>query len=75
MSVISLQNVNIYQRQNKILSNVNFEINEGEFVYLIGRTGSGKSSLLQTLYADLWLVEGTGVIAGVEAFGDTLFET
>lgn len=64
MKVISLSNVNIYQRQNLILSNVNFEINEGEFVYLIGRTGSGKSSLLQTLYADLWLVEGTGVIAG-----------
>jgi len=64
MSVISLQNVNIYQREQLILSNVNFEIQEGEFVYLIGRTGSGKSSLLQTLYADLWLVEGTAVVAG-----------
>lgn len=63
MSVISLQNVNIYQREQLILSNVNFEIQEGEFVYLIGRTGSGKSSLLQTLYADLWLVEGTATVA------------
>jgi cell division transport system ATP-binding protein len=64
--VISLQNSYIYQRDQLVLSAVNFTIHEGEFVYLIGRTGSGKSSVLQTLYADLWLEKGTGVVAGYE---------
>ena len=49
-----------------VLSDVNFSVQKGEFVYLIGRTGSGKSSLLQTLYADLWLEKGTGVVGGFE---------
>lgn len=65
-SVISLQNAFIYQRDQLVLSDVNFSIQKGEFVYLIGRTGSGKSSLLQTLYADLWLEKGTGVVGGFE---------
>lgn len=64
--VISLQNAYIYQRDQLVLSAVNFVIHKGEFVYLIGRTGSGKSSVLQTLYADLWLEKGTGVVAGFE---------
>ena len=66
MEVISLQNAFIYQRDQLVLSDVNFSIQKGEFVYLIGRTGSGKSSLLQTLYADLWLEKGTGVVGGFE---------
>ena len=45
-SIIELENANIYQRDNIILSNVTFSIGKGEFVYLIGKTGSGKSSLL-----------------------------
>ncbi len=65
-SVISLQNAFIFQRDLLILSDVNFSIQKGEFVYLIGRTGSGKSSLLQTLYADLWLEKGTGIVSGYE---------
>lgn len=66
MEVISLQNAFIYQREQLILSDVNFSIQKGEFVYLIGRTGSGKSSLLQTLYADLWLEKGLGTVSGFE---------
>lgn len=59
-STISLQNAQIYQGTSIILSNVNFEVKKGEFVYLIGKTGSGKSSLLKTLYGDLPLKEGEG---------------
>ena len=64
MNTISLKNASIYQHERCILKNVNFEIGEGEFVYLIGKTGSGKSSLLKTLYADLPAKEGEIKIAG-----------
>ncbi len=57
-TVLFLRNVNIYQDKNLILSDINLEINHGEFLYIIGKTGSGKSSLLKTLYADLPLTEG-----------------
>ncbi len=57
-TILSVQNVNIYQEEVQILEDVSFEIHKGEFVYLLGRTGSGKSSLLKTLYADLALQEG-----------------
>ncbi len=65
-SVITLQNADIYQKDKLVLSDVNFSIEEGEFVYLIGKTGSGKSSLLKTLYADLWLEKGSGTVAGFQ---------
>ena len=52
-TIIELKNATIYQRDNIVLSDVTFSIGKGEFVYLIGRTGSGKSSLLKTLYAEL----------------------
>lgn len=61
--VVSLRDVAVYQDVNTVLSNVNFDIEKGEFVYLVGRTGSGKSSLLKTLYGDLPLLTGTGAIA------------
>lgn len=61
-SVLSLKNVSIHQEGKTILSDVNLEVNHGEFIYLIGKTGSGKSSLLKTLYADLPLLEGEGKI-------------
>jgi len=64
--VILLRDAIIYQNQNPVLNNVNLSITEGEFVYLIGRTGTGKSSLLKTLYADLPLKTGTGIIAGFD---------
>ncbi len=60
--VLSLKNVSIYQDKKVILSNVNLEVNHGEFIYIIGKTGTGKSSFLKTLYADLPLTEGEGHI-------------
>jgi len=63
-SIVSLRQANIYQGKNLILSDVNFEVQKGEFIYMIGKTGSGKSSLLKTLYGDLYLKEGEGNVAG-----------
>lgn len=56
--LIDCQNVSIYQADKCVLQNINFHIDEGEFAYLIGKVGSGKSSLLKTLYCELDLVEG-----------------
>lgn len=56
--LIDYQNVSIYQADKCVLQNINFHIDEGEFAYLIGKVGSGKSSLLKTLYCELDLVEG-----------------
>lgn len=64
--IIELANANIYQRDNIILSNVTFSIGRGDFVYLIGKTGSGKSSLLRTLYAELPSYEGIVNVAGFD---------
>jgi cell division transport system ATP-binding protein len=65
-NVLSLQNVNIYQDANPILTNVNLRVNHGEFLYIIGKTGAGKSSFMKTLYADLPLTEGEGHIVGYD---------
>ncbi|MDA3614953.1 cell division ATP-binding protein FtsE [Polluticaenibacter yanchengensis] len=65
-AVIKLENVNIYQGANLVLRDVNLQVNKGEFVYLVGKTGTGKSSLLKTLYGDLPLKEGTGHVAGFD---------
>jgi len=62
--IIELRNVNIYQSNSLILQDVNIVINRGEFVYLVGKTGTGKSSLLKTLYGDLTLKEGEGTVVG-----------
>jgi cell division transport system ATP-binding protein len=59
-NIIELTNASIYQRDNLVLSEVDFSLKKGEFLYLIGRTGSGKSSLLKTLYGELPLKEGEG---------------
>nr|WP_321245831.1 ATP-binding cassette domain-containing protein [uncultured Psychroserpens sp.] len=59
-TVLQLKNVSIYQGDSMVLSDVNFEMNKGDFVYLIGKTGSGKSSFMKTLYGDLQLTEGEG---------------
>ena len=64
--IISLQGANIYQGANLVLQNVNFEIHKGEFVYLVGKTGTGKSSLLKTLYGELPFREGTGTVVGFD---------
>lgn len=60
--IVSLKNVSIYQEKNMVLQNVNLEVHRGDFIYIIGKTGSGKSSLMKTLYGDLPLTEGEGEI-------------
>ena len=60
--ILFLRNVTIYQENKVILSNINLEVHHGEFLYIIGKTGSGKSSFMKTLYADLPLVEGQASI-------------
>ena len=60
--VLFLRDVSIYQGNRVILSNINLEVNHGEFLYIIGKTGSGKSSFMRTLYADLPLTEGQGSV-------------
>ncbi len=62
--IVELKHANIYQGDNLILQDVNITVNKGEFVYLVGKTGTGKSSLLKTLYGDLPLNEGEGQVAG-----------
>lgn len=65
-SVLSLKNTSIFYQKNIILDSVNLDVKRGEFVYLIGKTGSGKSSLLKTLYGDLKLNNGEGEIVGYD---------
>src|SRR5437868_471257 len=60
--IIELTHVNIYQGNNLVLQDVNLTVNKGEFVYLVGKTGTGKSSLLKTLYGELPLTEGEGTV-------------
>jgi cell division transport system ATP-binding protein len=64
--VLHLKNASIYQRENLILSEVNISVEKGEFVYLIGKTGTGKSSFMKTLYGDLPLTKGEGSIVGYD---------
>jgi cell division transport system ATP-binding protein len=65
-TVISLEHADIFQEKNLVLHQVDFKLNKGEFVYIIGKTGSGKSSLLKTLYGELKLELGKGEIAGFD---------
>ena len=62
--IVELKQANIYQGDNLILQNVNLAVEKGQFVYLVGKTGAGKSSLLKTLYGDIPLREGDGLVAG-----------
>ncbi len=64
--IIELNDVRIFQRENLVLNNVDFTVHKGEFLYLIGRTGSGKSSLMRTLYGDLPLTHGEGHVCGFD---------
>ena len=65
-SVLKLEDVSIFQDKNMVLNAVSIDVKEGDFVYLIGKTGSGKSSLLKTLYGDLELSNGKGNIVGFD---------
>jgi cell division transport system ATP-binding protein len=62
--IIELKNADIYQRETLVLKEINLTINKGEFLYIIGKVGSGKSSLLKTFYNELSLVSGEGTVAG-----------
>ncbi len=68
-TIIELQDVSVYQKNVLVLSNVTISIDRGEFSYLIGRTGTGKSSLMKVLYADLPMVDGYAQVAGFELNG------
>lgn len=63
-TIVSITNANIFQAKHLILSDVNLELEKGEFAYLIGKTGSGKSSLLKMIYGDLLLDQGDALVAG-----------
>lgn len=63
-SVIEFKDATIYQGDIPVISNLNLALNKGEFVYLLGKTGSGKSSLLKTIYGDIELKQGTGEVSG-----------
>jgi len=65
-TVVSINQAKIYQGTNLILDDVNFTVQKGEFVYLVGKTGTGKSSLLKTLYGELALQHGTGSVVGFD---------
>lgn len=67
--VVTISNADIYQEHQAVLQNISFKIEKGEFVYLVGRTGSGKSSLLKTIYADLPLRAGELQVAGINING------
>lgn len=63
-SIISLTDLSIFQKNKLVLTNVNLDVLEGEFIYMIGKTGSGKSSLMQILYADLPVEKGEATVCG-----------
>ena len=63
-TIIQLENVDVFQEMQLVLSNVNLEIKKGDFVFLIGQTGSGKSSLLKIIYSELAIATGTCIVAG-----------
>ena len=65
-SIIKLNGVDIFQQKHLVLSNVNLHIDKGDFVWLIGQTGSGKSSLLKVIYGDLNLPNGSGHACGYD---------
>lgn len=62
--VISLNNVSVFQNQNLVIGGLNLEVKQGEFVYLLGKTGSGKSSILKLLYGEIPMEQGSGQVAG-----------
>ena len=68
-NILALKNVTIFQDKKAILNDISLEVNKGEFIYLIGKTGSGKSSFMKTLYADLPITEGEAHIVDYDLHG------
>jgi len=66
IKVVGLKNVSVFQQDHLVLKDIDLSIHKGEFVYLIGKTGSGKSSLLKTIYAALPIKSGSGFVAGYD---------
>jgi cell division transport system ATP-binding protein len=64
--VINLEHIDVFQRNHLVLSDVSVKVNKGEFIFLIGQTGSGKSSLLKMIYGDLHISSGSGKVVGFE---------
>ena len=64
--LVSIQNLSINQAEHLILSDVNLDVSSGEFIYLIGKTGSGKSSLLRALYGDIQITKGRAEVCGID---------
>jgi cell division transport system ATP-binding protein len=64
--IIALDKVSVFQKHNMVLNNVKFSVSKGEFIFLLGKTGSGKSSLIKTLYCDVPLKQGEAKIAGFD---------
>ena len=66
MKLIDYKNVNVYKEEQLVLSNVNLEVEEGEFIYITGKVGTGKSSLLKTLYGEVPIHEGEASVMGYD---------
>ena len=66
LEIINLVGVEVFQRQHLVLSSVDLKVNKGEFIFLIGQTGSGKSSLLKMIYGDLHITKGNARVVGFD---------
>lgn len=66
LEIINLESVEVFQRQHLVLTSVNLKVNKGEFIFLIGQTGSGKSSLLKMIYGDLQITKGEAKVVGFD---------
>ncbi len=66
LEVINIEHIDVFQRNHLVLSDVSVKVNKGEFIFLIGQTGSGKSSLLKMIYGDLHITSGKGSVVGFE---------
>src|SRR5215213_2865095 len=64
--IIDLKAVSIFHRKNLLMNDVSFKVERGEFVYLIGKTGSGKSSIMRVLYGDIPVIQGEAHVAGFD---------